>query len=535
MKCLTLSRLSILALFISSTIFAQAPGISWQKSLGGSNPDYSSAIQKIAGGGYIVAGASFSNDGDVTGNHGNADFWVVKLDSVGTIVWQKSLGGSNDDIAQSVQQTTDGGYIVGGYSKSNDGDVTGHHGTSSSFDIWVVKLDSVGTLVWQKSLGGTSDDYAYSIQQTTDGGYIVVGGTNSTDGDITVNHGGNDIWVVKLTATGTITWQKSLGGSADDYGSSIQQTADGGYIVGGYSNSTDGDVTGVHGGLGYNDYWVVKLDSSGTLVWQKSLGGTYDDYSTGIQQTTDGGYIVVGGSTSNDGDVTGHHGPANTAYDFWVVKLDSVGTIVWQKSLGGTDYDVSSGVQQTTDGGYIVAGDSVSNDGDVTGHHGVGSYDIWIVRLNSTGDIWWQESLGGTAVDWAELVQQTTDSGYIVAGTSYSTDGDVTGNHGSNDFWIVKLEKGATSKVEDVSGNIKISTYPNPTSDYIYVDGIDISKIESMKIFDILGQQVENAEISIDSNKTNRTKINVGQLANGVYMIQIVTPSGAITKKFNKV
>ncbi|MCD6097265.1 T9SS type A sorting domain-containing protein [bacterium] len=184
----------VLFLF-AGAVFAQ-PTIQWQKCLGGSGYDYAYSIQQTDDGGFIVAGYSNSNDGDVSGNHGERDYWVVKLNSAGDLVWQKSLGGSSWDEAWSIQQTSDGGFIVAGYSESNDGDVSGHHG---GYDYWVVKLDSAGDIVWQKCLGGSYWDYAYSIQQTFDGGYIVAGESRSNNGDVSGNHGWGDYWVVKLS------------------------------------------------------------------------------------------------------------------------------------------------------------------------------------------------------------------------------------------------------------------------------------------------------------------------------------------------
>ncbi|MGE0562830.1 MAG: T9SS C-terminal target domain-containing protein [Flavobacteriales bacterium] len=370
-----------------------------------------------------------------------------------SIEWQKSLGGAQDDYAFSIQQTLDGGYIVAGDSRSDNGDVTGHYYWS---DYWVVKLDSLGIIEWQKSLGGNYDDFANSIQQTTDGGYVVAGSSQSTNGDVTGNHGDFDYWVVKLTSTGAMDWQKSLGGTGNDQAFSIQQTTDGGYIVAGRSSSTNGDVTGNHG---ISDYWVVKLDSTSTIVWQKCLGSSYNDYASSIQQTTDGGYIVAGGSDYSDGDVTGNHG----YYDYWVVKLDSIGTIAWQKSLGGTGRDLASFIQQTTDGGYVVAGESDSHDGDVTSYHGGKEY--WVVKLNSMGTIEWQKCLGGTGGDYAKSIQQTTDGSYVIAGFSNSTDGDVTGNHFGYDYWVVKLS--LTVGVNEMTELNEFSVYPNPTSNQI--------------------------------------------------------------------
>jgi hypothetical protein len=343
------------------------------------------------------------------------------------ISWQKTFGGSNSDYANFVQQTTDGGYIIAGGSASNDGDVSDNHG---KFDFWIVKLTSTGELEWQKSLGGSANDYASSIQQTTDGGYIIAGYSGSNDGDVSGNHGKRDSWIMKLTSTGELEWQKSLGGSNTDYANCIQQTTDGGYIIAGYSESNDGDVSG---NRGYDDYWIVKLTSTGELEWQKSLGGSANDYASSIQQTTDGGYIIAGSSGSNDGDVLGNHGER----DSWILKLTSIGKLEWQKSLGGSCLDRAISIRQTTDGGYIIAGYSESNDGDVSGNHG--SYDSWIVKITSTGELEWQKSLGGSNSDYARFIQQTTDGGYIIAGGTDSNDVDVSGNQGERDYWIVKI------------------------------------------------------------------------------------------------
>jgi len=243
-----------------------------------------------------------------------------------------------------------------------------------------VKLDTVGGITWQKSLGGTGSDMALSIQQTSDGGYIVAGASASTDGDVTGNHGGTDCWIVKLNSEGTIVWQKSLGGTNFDYALSIQQTNEGGYIVSGYGLSNDGDVSGHHGTTSYYDYWVVKLDNAGTIQWEKSLGGTKADLGYSIQQISDGGYIIAGYAKSNDGDITGHIGSTDSS-DCWIVKLDNGGNIQWQKSLGGTWSDAASSIKQISDGGYIVCGSSKSNDGDVSGNHG--SSDFWIIKLGN--------------------------------------------------------------------------------------------------------------------------------------------------------
>ena len=374
------------------------------------------------------------------------DFWIIKLNVLGNVVWNKLLGGNNDEIPSCINQTTDGGYIVAGTSFSSaNGDVTGtSHGQG---EYWIVKLDANGNITWNKLLGGNGGELAGSIQQTTDGGYIITGISNSSaNGDVTgTNHGGlYDCWVVKLDATGNIVWNKLLGGNGEDDVEKILQTADGGYIAAGSTNSSaNGDVTGTnHGAMGSHDFWIIKLDAGGNITWNKLLGGNDYDYLYSIQQTTDGGYIAAGPSYSSaNGDVTGtSHGN----YDYWIVKLDAAGNITWNKLFGASLDEIAFNIKQTPDGGYIVAGSSNSSaNGDVTGtSHSPGASDYWVVKLNSLGTILWNKLLGGSNFDDAPGIQLTTAGGYILTGHSNSSaTGDVTGvTHGNTDFWIIKLD-----------------------------------------------------------------------------------------------
>lgn len=351
--------------------------LQWQKALGGSADDKGSYILQTADGGYIIAGLTWSNDGNVNGHKGGMDAWVVKLNSSGVFQWQSSLGGTANDVANSIVQTPDGGYIIGGSTNSNNGDVSGNKG---DFDYWIVKLNSSGGIQWQKCFGGTLEDQCSDVKLTSDGGYIVSGSTKSNDGDVTGNHSVSyDYWVLKLNASGVLQWQKTLGGTTDDEANGILETSDGGFIVAGNSRSSNGDVTLNKGG---QDIWLAKLNSSGILQWEKSFGGSMDDGADDIIQTSDGGYICSGITISNNGDVSGNHG-GSFAWDNWVVKTDNLGNLIWQKCLGGTSPEHGYSIAQTTDGGYIVAGNSASNDGDVSGNNNpVFAYDFWIVKLN---------------------------------------------------------------------------------------------------------------------------------------------------------
>jgi PKD repeat protein len=380
------------------------------------------------------------------------------------IEWQKCLGGSDSTMdveeAYAVQQTADGGFIVAGRTGSSDGDVEGAHG---GVDAWAVKLDPAGDIDWQRCLGGTDSDSASAVQQTADGGYILAGTTRSTDGDVVGCHGPDvwgsfrtDAWVVKLGPGGALDWQRCLGGSDDEAASGVRQTAEGGYVVVGSARSMDGDVGGVHSGSYIcTDVWVVKLDDAGTPVWNQVLGGFDDDMGTAVDQTSDGGYVVGGITWSGpfSGDVSGNHGQA----DAWVLRLNAAGGQIWSRCLGGTGVDRASAVRQSADGGYVIAGTTGSVDGDVTGTHGGGS-DAWVLQLNATGGLAWQRCLGGTRSDSAAAVEQTSDGGYIMAGKTGSTDGDVSGLHASpygfGDAWIVKLD-----------ARVSVATVPGGTAE----------------------------------------------------------------------
>lgn len=420
--------LALIASKLSVSNCYSQPTIQWQKCLGGSLDELVASTRQTTDGGYIVSGWSKSNDGNVSGNHGDSDMWIIKLDPTGNIQWQKSLGGTLEEHAYDIRQTSDGGYIVAGRSYSNDGDVSGNNGIAN---FWIVKLDPFGNIQWQKCLGGSSVETALSIQQTIDGGYIVAGEAASNDGDVSGSHGGiYDMWVVKLNSIGNIEWQKCFGGTGIDFEAKVLQINSQSYILLGHTFSNNGNISGNHGS---DDYWVAKLDSIGNIIWQKCLGGTGNDYPKTIQLTHDNGFILCGQSNSTDGDVSGNHGD----YDYWIVKLDSVGNIQWQRSLGGTGDDEAYSIYQTNDNGYVIAGFSSSTNGDVIGNHG--GWENWVVKLDSTGSIQWQKCLGGTGNEYGFDISQTSDGGYITSGDTRSNNGDVSGNHGGNDLWVVKL------------------------------------------------------------------------------------------------
>ena len=399
---------------------------------------------------------------------------IVAAEVPPKIQWQKSFGGSTDDSLQALRQTSDGGFIVGGASKSvASGNKTsmGHGG----LDYWVLKLDTDGNKIWEKSFGGSGNDELRAVQQTSEGGYILGGFSDSapSGNKSSVNYGDYDFWVLKLDASGNKMWETSLGGTGEDRLSALQQTSDGGYILGGFSYSTNSGTktsTNYPGDFGRpsQDWWVVKLDANGNELWEKTYGGTNGEVLHAIQQTADGGYLLGGESTSG---ISGNKTTVNFGgSDYWVINLNPAGDKVWEKSFGGTGESESCwSAQQTSDGGYIVGGVSASiRSGNKTSANfdnppGNGG-DFWVIKLDSNGDKIWENSFGGDSSDGIFSIQPTS-GGYILAGYSASgVYGNKTsprlGAFGTFDCWVLKI---------DLNGNkMWEASYGGNDSDYFF-------------------------------------------------------------------
>jgi len=350
-----------LLLALTNVIYAEtAPEEAWSKTFGGTRMDVARSVQQTSAGGYILTGYTKSYGA------GDDDFWLVKTDSEGNKEWDKTFGGTCRDRAYSIQQTSDGGYILAGH--------TGSYGAGDD-DFWLVKTDSEGNKKWDKTFGGTSEDRAYSIQQTFDGGYIFAGHTES------YGAGDCDFWLVKTDSEGNKEWDKTFGGTRRDSAYSIQQTSDGGYILAGHTESY---------GAGYRDLWLVKTDSEGKKEWDKTFGGTSEDRASSVEQTSDGGYILAGSTWSYNASFD----------DFWFVKTDSKGNKEWDKIFWGPSNDGASSVKQTSDGGYILAGGN----------------GFRIIKTDSEGNKEWNKTFGEPNNAAALSVQLTSDGGYIFAG-----------------------------------------------------------------------------------------------------------------------
>ncbi|MFT3796296.1 T9SS type A sorting domain-containing protein [Flavobacterium sp.] len=513
---------TILAGF-SCLAMAQAPAIQWQKCFGGTSSDQAYDMVQTTDNGYIVGGLTTSNDGDVANQLGGSDFWIVKLDANGTLQWKKNYGGSLNDWFSRIIQTADGGYFMVGTTNSINGHAVGNHNNLT--DGIAIKTDASGNVLWSRCYGGTQSDYFKSTKQLADGTYMVVGETTSSDGDVGSNHNPqtNDAWVLHLDASGNILWEHCYGSTGFEKFSDLDLTPDGGCVFIGeaYTSNFSGDVTDTNGLF---DIWVVKTNATGAIQWQQTFGGSNQEAANTIKYLSDGSYIATGLTRSNDGDVTSNHG----ASDFWVLKLNASGNLQWQRCYGGTAEDVvvsdgefGSNILEMPDGNFVFSCKAASTNGDVIGNHG--STDFWIGKIGSAGQILWQKCMGGTNADASKTILKTNDNGFAVCGFAWSSNGDVTGHHGNSDYWIVKLgsDNLATTEFE----NPGLGIYPNPATSLLHVELPHKDSVQQIKIYDFSGKCI---------HQTNVSTINVDAFSTGTYFIEALSSGKTYRSQFIK-
>lgn len=450
----------IVLMFLAYQAITQTPAIKWQRCYGGSENDWPRSIIEGRNNDLIVVGETKSTDGDVIGGNDSTNIFWLRLDTIGNIINSQVLGGPGIDIASDVIPAWDNGYIILGSTSSIAG-VTGSHGSQ---DIWIIKVNAQGTIQWEKCFGGSDYEISRSIIKTFDSCYVVCGSTYSNDGDVSFNYGTSDFWVFKIDRSGNLLWEKTYGDGAGDYAERIIQTSDSGFLVCGSTFSDSGQVSGNNGS---EDFWIIKTDSSGNLQWAECFGGGFLEKPNDLLELN-GNYYIFGNNTSDDGDVSNNHLDGTTPTpDAWLICIDSTGQLQWERSYGGRMVD--SGVEilfssQT----FFLGAYSRSNDGDVANQPGLNSQDFWILQTGTTGTILWNSRYGGTGHDYLESMLIIGNSLYAL-GQTQSNDIDVSGNHGGVDFWLFNLNiDSLTNNIISHAGKSSFSFFPNPANDLIH-------------------------------------------------------------------
>ncbi|MEJ2242065.1 MAG: hypothetical protein P8Y18_07985, partial [Candidatus Bathyarchaeota archaeon] len=362
-----------------------ASSLMWSQNYGGPKGEYARSLIATSDGGYAIAGWTDSYGA------GEEDFWLVKTDANGNIQWNKTYGGTGRDEAQSVIQTSDEGYAIVGYTFSFG---------AGNYDFWLIKTDANGIMQWNKTFGGQATDIAYSLVETSDGDLVLTGQT------ISVGAESSDFWLIKTDMLGNLQWDQTFGGLSTEEAYSVIETNDGGLMIAGFTNSF---------GSGNYDYWLVKTDSNGEMMWNQTYGGPNWDEARSIIQSNDGGYAIAG--------MTASFGAGSN--DFWLVKIDVNGNVEWNQTYGTESYEKAYSLIQTNEGGFALAG-YVS--------YSVFENDFLLVKTDEFGNMQWNQTYGGEDWQIAYSLVETSDGGYALAGETLPSSGTV-------DFWLIKTDE----------------------------------------------------------------------------------------------
>jgi len=463
-------------------------------------------------GGFLLTGVAAQDGGNVTGNHGSGDVWTMRTDSTGFLLWQNSHGGSGGDGGDDILFDSLKQIIVVGTTYSNNGDVNGNHGGA---DAWLLQIDTDGTLINQKCFGGSDNDFALSIQPISDGGFIICGITYSSDNGLSEQHGRGDGWLLKLDSSFNVVWQHCYGGRQYDALKKVIYTSDGNYLCTGFTYSTDGDVSDHRGDTTKGDAWIIKVDTSGTLLWQKSFGGSLQDFADVTIETHDHNYLFAGTTSSSDSDVTGNHS-SGWYSDAWLVKFDSA-SIIWQKCLGGNSSENGVSLYESAGGDITFFGCAASvNNGDVTG--GYGSNDYWLVHLDSNRVIQWNKCFGGSQTDQAFEFLPLRDNVFLLAGWSNSMNGDVTVPIGMEDYWLLKVESNTITTAGDFADpDSRFFIYPNPATHNFTIDWNGSADVAVVTISDMTGRKCWSGTVMPDS----KIDLEAMKISEGIYFVKI--------------
>ena len=519
--------LSLIILF-STSIAAQ--NIGWDKSFGGINStgvDIPMDIHELDNGGFIVTGIIQSDDGDVSFNHGFKDFWILKLDENGNLVWEKTFGGSSDEAAYSIQEgftssiiTSDNTILMTSYTRSDDGDVSDK--TISSYpEIWVINVDLDGNLLWEETyiFDQVSSTEAYDVTETSNGDFVIAG---------TVNHNSNtigfqDFFILRIDSNGNLLWDKNYGGTDSDVAQSVVELVNGDIMVVGTTESDDVDITLNYG---MNDIWIVKLNNNGDLIWEKNFGGSdrdggFPNYRHKISAVVNqnGNITIATKSESNDFDVQSGIDPTDP--DIWVFQIDSSGSIIWEQVFGGDQSQQARDIILADSNDFFIIGTTsglASRDIDEV----IGFDDTWIIKIDNNGSLIWEHTFGGTSEDIGQSLVHAGQNKIVGISHTRSNDVDVSNNPDDKDYWVFKSDVSVLG-INEASFTNSTQAYPNPTRGRLSIQ-IDNTRSEKIliKVTNILGKEVLNETRDIK----DEVSINISGNT-GIYFLEIKDVSGA--------
>jgi len=458
----------LLGLFVSNSL-SQAPDTLWTQLYGGEDSDRAYDVQQTIDDGFIFVGST------TVPPSSERDLYIVKTNEYGEEEWNQVYGGSEFEEGVSVELTADGGYIVLSRTTSFG---------SGGEDIWLLKINQNGDEEWCQFFGGNNVDVAKEVLVSNDGGFIVFGSTNS------YGNGDKDFWLIKTDSLGEEIWNQTYGDSSGDYAYGISNTHDGGYILTGITSTSEGS----------SDLWLIKVDPFGNEEWNQTFGGNNNETGTSVIQAEDGGFIIAGANESiNNGN-----------RDWWLIKTNSLGIMEWDQTYGGDDYDMCNCVEATSDGGYILGGWTPS--------FGAGSTDIWVVKTDSMGNEEWNQTFGSHFSDWTASVKQTSDNGYIIAGSRNPTITDE-----GRDAWLIRLgsESGIVEPQTPIPSNFEIqSIYPNPFNAQTTIT-INLPETSNLRlsVHNLLGQEVDIITHGKHPSGTIQFNLNANNLPSGIYFV----------------
>lgn len=516
-----------ISLLLSSAASAQRFGYP-PRCYGGSGTDAFLTAIRTSDGGMLALGVSTSDDGDAGKfQHGKLDLFAVKFTTLHTVQWKTVLGGEDNEFASSVVQLGDDSYIIAGYTQSTSGDVTDpilnldqvKKATTDS-DIWLIHLSPAGTIVWNRTMGGSGEDAASALV-IVNGSILIAGSTTSRDGMFaSTGSAPGHAWAAMLDDSGRTQWVKRYGGSRADEIASATYLSSGTYVLAGRTESVDGDVTGNHLS---SDFWLLSINDTGRLLWQQSLGDSNWDQANSVVATRDGNFVAAGWSAKDQNDD-----------NVYIVKEASDGSNIWTRTYGGSQFDRAQSIAALRDGGFVFAGYTNSNDGNVRGlHNEAGSgWDFWIGRVDGDGSLEWQSTAGGSEDDVAYAIVPESDSSFLITGYTTSDDGDVVGDsHGGLDAWVVELlapssttDGVATSSAQDM---LRVNTARGRIAVQYDLSEPSLVKVE---LFDIMGRARTLREEQWKTPGAHHDQFDVGELPSGNYFLRITIEGKTITR-----